>query len=107
MSASSPKKPGLKIPEALKAELTQKTNELVETKLKPWRLELDKTFKEKDFNYVVDVYTTWWRNFFYFCSKYATPPGPNAISEYFEVRFARMKYVGDRRFNLAYMRHTG
>ncbi len=78
---SSPKKPEPKIPEALKAELTEKANVLIETKLKPWKLDLDKASKEKGFNYVVDVYTTWWRIYFYFCSKYRCP-GPNAITEY-------------------------
>jgi hypothetical protein len=95
-----------KIHEALKAELTERANELIETKLKPWRLDFDKTFKEKGFNYVVDMYTTWWRSYLYFCSKYRCP-GANAISEFFEARFTRMEYVGGRRFNLAYMRHTG
>jgi hypothetical protein len=94
------------IPEALKAELTEKANELIETKLKPWKLDFDKAFKEKGFNYVLDMYTTWWRSYLYFCSKYRCP-GPNAINEFFEARFARMEYVGYRRFNLAYMRHTG
>jgi hypothetical protein len=103
---SSPTKPEPRIPEALKAVLTEKANVLIETKLKPWKLDLDKAFKEKGFNYVVDVYTTWWRSYFYFCSRYRCP-GPNAINEYFEARFTRMKYVGDRLFNLAYMRHTG
>lgn len=103
----SPKKKSKpKVPEALKAELTEKANKLVETKFKPWKLEFDKSAKEHGFNYVVDIYTTWWRNYFYFCSKYRCP-SPNAISEYFEARFTRLEYVGDWWFNLAYMRHTG
>jgi hypothetical protein len=34
-------------------------------------------------------------------------PGPNAISPFFEDKFARMEYVGSDRFNLSYMRYTG
>ncbi len=33
-------------------------------------------------------------------------PGPNALSPSFEAGFARLEYVGQRRFNMAYMRHT-
>jgi hypothetical protein len=59
------------------------------------------------FNYLVDLYTKWYRNYFYFCAKYCSP-GPNALSPYFEIRFARMEYVGPgARFNLFFMRHTG
>lgn len=101
-----PKKTKPKIPEALKGELTEKANALVESTLKPWKLDFDISAKEHGFNYVVDIYTKWWRNYFYFCSKYRSP-GPNAISDYFESCFTRMEYVGGRRFNLAYMRHTG
>jgi hypothetical protein len=60
--------------------------------------------------YIVDIYTKWQRSYFYFCAKYASP-GPNALSPFFEVRFARLEYVGglgrQSRFNMAYMRHTG
>jgi len=41
----------------------------------------------------------------YFCSKYHCP-SPNAMTDYFESKFARLEYVGDRKFNVAYMRHT-
>ena len=34
-------------------------------------------------------------------------PGPNAISPYFEARFARLEYLADDNYNLSYMRHTG
>ena len=101
-----PKMPKPKVPDSIKVELTQKANEIIQTQFKPWRSELDKGTKEKRFNYIVDLYTTWWRNYFYFCSKYHCP-GPRAISEYFESRFTRMEYVGEQQFNLSYMRHTG
>jgi hypothetical protein len=34
---------------------------LIETKLKPSKLDFDEAFEEKGFNYVVDMYTKWWR----------------------------------------------
>ena len=37
---------------------------------------------------------------------YASPV-PNALSPTFESPFAWMEYVGDGKFNLAYLRHTG
>jgi hypothetical protein len=101
-----PKKLKPRVPDALKSDITEKANTLIEAKLKPRKLELDKSAKEHGYNYVIDMYTTWWRNYFYFCAKYHCP-SPNAISENFEVRYARLEYVGDRRFNLSYMRHTG
>lgn len=54
----------------------------------------------------MDMHTKWYRSYFYFCSKYRSP-GPHAISEYFEEKFARLEYAENERFNLAYMRHTG
>ena len=99
------RKPTHKVPEALKDELEQKAEQIIEDKFKPQRLELDAGAEERDFNYIVDIYTKWWRNYFYFCCKYRCP-SPRAISEYFESRFTRMEYVGGGQFNLSYMRHT-
>src|SRR5208337_1865743 len=41
----------------------------------------------------------------YFCSTWRSPRS-NAISEYFEISFARLEYAGGEKFNMAYMRHT-
>ena len=30
----------------------------------------------------------------------------NCISEFFEMKFTRLEYVGNNRFNVSYMRHT-
>jgi hypothetical protein len=59
-----------------------------------------------EINYVIDIYTTFYRNYFYFCGAYACP-SPNALSPTFKIRFARMECMGDRLFNLSCMRHTG
>jgi hypothetical protein len=87
----------------VKAKVTAKAKDIIDTVLKPKHVK--PPAEDKPFNYIVDIYAKWHRNYFYFCAKYACP-GPNAISPYFEVKFARLEYVGNNQFNLAYMRHT-
>jgi len=98
------KSPKPKVPENVKLEVETKANELVESFLKPEYIKPPP--EDMRFNYVVDIYTKWYRSSFYFCAKYACPD-PNAISPFFETKFARMEYAGDGLFNLSYMRHTG
>ena len=102
----SPAKPsGPKVPETVKATTEQQAMQLVETVLKPQYVK--PPIEGVEFNYIVDIYTKWYRNYFYFCAKYACP-GPNALAPFFEVKFARMEYVGKQnQFNLAFVRHTG
>ena len=101
----SPPKPAKpKVPEAIKAEVDAKATELVNTVLKPAHIKPPR--KDERFNYLVDIYTKWYRSYFYSSATYACP-GPNALSPSFETKFARMEYVRDDRFNLSYMRHTG
>jgi hypothetical protein len=102
---NSQKYPKPKVPDIIKAELEKKSSELVESVIKTKHI---KPPPEDDnrFNYIVDIYTKWYRNYFYFCAEYRCP-GPNAISPFFEARFARLEYVGNDHFNLSYMRHTG
>ncbi|MFQ5560743.1 MAG: hypothetical protein ACE5FU_09185 [Nitrospinota bacterium] len=83
--------------------VTIQANELVETVIKPKSIEPPP--EDGNLNYLVDIYTKWHRNYFYFCSKYCCPSS-SAISPSFESKFARMEYVGDDCFNLSYMRHT-
>ena len=92
------------LPEALKAEVTTKANELIETVLKPRYVK--EPPENPQFNYVVDVYGKWFRKAFYFCAEYRVAD-PHAREPSFEVKVARMQYAGDRRFHLSYMRHTG
>ncbi|HEY4034965.1 MAG TPA: hypothetical protein VGL94_13480 [Ktedonobacteraceae bacterium] len=92
------------IPESLKVEVTTKASELIETVLKPKHMQPPP--ENPRFNYIIDLYGKWYRSYFYFCSTYACP-SPNALSPTFEMRFSRLEYAGNDRFNLAYMRHTG
>jgi len=98
-----PKKPKPKVPEQIKVEVGKICNEFVESFLKPQYIKPPP--KDNDFNYVVDIYTKWRLNCFYFIAKYRCP-GPNAVSLFFEDKFARIEYVDKDKFNLSYMRHT-
>ena len=62
--------------------------------------------EDRRWNYLTGISAKWHRSFFHLVSTYASP-GPDALSPTFESPFARMEYVGDCKFNLAYMRHTG
>jgi hypothetical protein len=100
---SPPKSSKPKIPDDLKVEVTEKAEQL----LAEWRPRYIKPPPPGyQFNYIVELYGKWFRSYFYFCAKYACP-GSTALSPSFEARFTRLEYVGDRRFNVAFMRHTG
>jgi len=60
---------------------------------------------KQTYNHIVDIYTKWYRNCFYFCVKYQCPPGSN--TSYFESKFVKFEYLGDEVFQYSYMRHTG
>jgi hypothetical protein len=90
--------------ETLKAEVSLKAQELVETVLKPHYVQ--PVPEDQQFNYIVDIYTRWHGHYFYFCAKYCVP-GPNAIEPFFESKFARLDYVGNERFNLSFQRYNG
>ena len=98
-----PKPARPKVPDDLKLEVQKKADQFLESYLKPtFILPAPKAPKS---NYIVEIFTKWHQRYFYFCAKYRCVH-ENCISEFFETRFARLEYVGDRKFNVAYMRHT-
>ena len=99
----SSRQPKPKVSDSIKAEIKRKCDEFVESILKPKHI-IDPP-KNNHYNYIVEIYTKWYRNYIYFCAKYHSPD-PNAISPFFELKFARMEYVDKDQFNLSYMRHT-
>ena len=101
--ASSPKQKKPQVPDSIKNTLSEKADKIIENILKPEYIKLPPT--DNDFNYLVEIYSKWYRNYFYFCAKYNCP-SPNARLDSFETRFARMEYVGSENFTLSYMRHT-
>ncbi len=98
------KSPKPSVPASIKAELEAKAIDLIENVLKPKHVLPPQ--KDEQLNYITNIGAKWNRNYFYFISTYACP-GPNAISPTFESQFARMEYLGDGKFALCFMRHTG
>ena len=92
------------VPDSIKTELETKAAKLIEAILKPKHIQPPPAGEQ--FNYLTDIAAKWHRNYFYFISTY-TCPGPNAMSPTFESKFARMEYLGDGKFALYFMRHTG
>ena len=101
---SPSKAPKPKIPPALKTQVQQAFDQLIETELKPKYIKPPPT--DHEFNYLVDIFSKWYRSYFYICGTYHCP-SPQAISPSFETRYARFEYAGNEQFNVAYMRHTG
>jgi len=93
-----------KVPDDIKAELESEAKKLIDKVLIPKYIKPPP--KKPKWNYPIELWTKWHQSFFYFTSTWASP-GPNRIAPTFENRFARMEYVGKRRFDLAYFRHTG
>jgi hypothetical protein len=92
------------IPGTLKAQVSAKATDLVETILKPKFIQPPP--KKPRFNYITNVTAKWHGSSLYFVSTYACPR-PTAISPTFGVKFARMEFVGYGKFSLSFMRHTG
>ena len=100
---SSPRKPKPKVPDEIRQALQEKGDVIVE---KIFKSEYLKPVPEQlTINHLIGFYTKWYRNYFYFCSKYKCPP--EAYSSSFESKFARIEYIGNNKFELSYMRHTG
>jgi hypothetical protein len=92
------------VPKGVKDEVSTMTRQLVEAELK--RAYVQPPPKNPRWNYIVDIFTKWRGRYFYLMARYACP-GPNAISPFFETGFARLEYLSNGKFNVAYMRHTG
>lgn len=87
----------------LKNEVAAKAADLVAKVLKPKHVFPPP--QDHQFNYISDIGTKWYRQYFYFYATY-TCPGPNVIPPTFEAKFARLEFIGNGQFSLAFMRHT-
>ena len=101
--AASTKRTKPTVPDTVKSMLKEKADKLIDDVIKPQHVEPTPT--THDFNYIADINSKWSRNYFYFYATYNCP-SPNAISPSFETKFARMEYVENNKFNLAYLKHT-
>lgn len=93
-----PRPKNQQVPDNIKRDVEAKARDLIETFLKPEYIH--PALADSDLNYIVDIYSRWYRNYFYFCSKYACP-GPNAISPFFETKFARLEYLASGCFDIS------
>jgi hypothetical protein len=59
----------------------------------------------REFNYLVDVYSKWFQNYFYLCEKLKSEH-PNRLADEFEIKFVRLKTTGKNLFDFSYFRHT-
>ena len=72
----SPPKPAKPpVSESVKAEVTKLADALVDAVLKPKYIQPPPAPHEFQHNYLTDIFTKWYRGYFYFCSIYACP-GP-------------------------------
>ncbi len=98
------KEPKPELSEELKRDIKTKADKIVATIFKPEHLS-PVSQEEQSLNQMVDIYTKWYRNAFYFCSKYKCPA--NSIAPFFESKFVKFEYLGEDKFQYSYMRHTG
>jgi len=99
-----PTKKRASVSASIKSEVETMANDLIANVLKPRYVMPPK--EGQQFNYITDIRAQWYRNCFYFISTYACP-SPNALSPTFEWKFVRMEPLGDGKFVLYAMRHTG
>ena len=96
-----PKKP--KVDKSLKEEISNLALTFIETTLKPKYI-TDIPIEENR-NYISDITTKWYRNYFYFTSILKSNH-PDLKDRTLDIKFARIEYLNDKSFKLSYMRHT-
>ncbi len=60
---------------------------------------------DKRYNYLVDIYIKWYRDYLFFCGKYKTE-NPDRFVDEIEEKFVRLKIIKPNSFEISYMRHT-
>lgn len=88
------------VSERRKENLSRLGDQVVEAELKPQHVK--RPPKNYKLNYIVDIYTKWQRDCFYFCAKYSNSDGRD-----FNMNFARLEALSSGKYDLAYLRHTG
>ncbi len=97
-----PTKQSFKPTEAQKAAIAAKFEPLVQ-KLKQ---DLAPVEEPQTRNQCVDVFTKWWRGYFYLMQKFQCPPEGYTMPG-FESGIARLEFRGADSFDVAYYRYTG
>ena len=73
--------------------------------IEKFRIQSIKKNPNKKFNYLIDIYTKWNKNYFYICEKYKSEM-ENRIQDEFEVKIARLKFIEKNNFELSYLLHN-
>lgn len=96
-----------KNPKIIPSELEKK---IVQDFFQPFVESLKKQYvlkkPDKKFNYLVDVYSKWYQNYFYLCEKFKSECPSRIVDEY-EEKFVRLTYTGKNLFDFSFLRHTG
>ena|SRR5438270_2933235 len=100
----SPGESKASLPGPVKDEVETKARELIDSILKPKHLLPPPAGHQ--LNYIEDITTKWLGSKCFFVSIYRSR-GPHALAPTFESKFARMEFVGNEKFALSFMRHTG
>ena len=96
--------PKQKVDEFAKEGIKKKCDKFIESVLKPRFISNEQS--ALDGSYVINIYSKWWRNFIYFYAKYQDTRS-EAIEPTYDWKLARIEYLKENRYNLAYFRHTG
>lgn len=99
-----PKPPKSKVDKFTKEEIKNKCDKFIESVLKPRFISNEQSILDN--SYLIDIYSRWWTNFIYFHAKYQDNR-PGAIEPTFDCKLARLEYLKENKYNLAYFRHTG
>ena len=94
---------------AKRIKITEEQKNIVNIFFEPLIVEFKKHLKvkpNKEHNYVVDIYSKWYQNYFYFCEKYKAEY-KNRIMDEFETKFVRIEFVSENKYTFSYFRHTG
>jgi len=90
------------ISEATRQQINDAFVEMIDT----FKKKCIKTNPDKSSSYLVDIYSSWYRNYFYLCEKYKAE-FKNRTANEFERKFVRLEYIDTDCFNFSYFRHTG
>ena len=96
--------PKQKVDKSTKEEIKKKCDKFIESVLKPRFISNEQSALDEP--YATDIYSKWWQNFIYFHAK-NKDTRPQAIKSTYDWKLARIEYVEENKYNLAYFRHTG
>lgn len=84
----------------------KRVSEFFQPLIDKFKSEIPPPPEDEDRNHITDVYSKWYRNFFYIYEKLKIM-GENRIKDEAEIGVVRLKYVDKDRFDFSYFRHTG